>query len=199
MIDGIRRYFRVQVIPRWASVLGGSEFVVAVLAATLFGVFADHTGLAGAKVGDVGTALLAYAAVAFGFSIAGLTIALTIPNEKFVSKLATTEHSSPVNERRGTWTRRLKPKNANAYSDLLFVFSWTAWSHWTLVVASFGFLAACGFDAVLLPPSPTLLHRVLTSLLVFLAVYALSLFLVTLITLTQVGAVYIRDLRDSEL
>jgi hypothetical protein len=68
-------------------------------------------GLPGStKLGEVLTIVLAYAATAFGFSVAGLTVALTLPDAAFVHELATKKPTGKFAE----LTR--KP---NAYSDLL--------------------------------------------------------------------------------
>jgi hypothetical protein len=193
VIAGLARYLRWQVAPRWFSILGGSEFWISAAIAVVFGVFIGHHRVGSAKVGDVVTALLAYAAVAFGFSVAGLTIALTLPDENFTRELATASKAPPKSK----W-QRLKSRvesNSDAYSDLLFVFSWTAVANWCTVVVGFALLMVWGFDAAVIPVHPTTAHRATASLLVFLASYAICLFLVTLFTLSQVGRVYITQLR----
>jgi hypothetical protein len=63
--------------------------------------------------------LIAYASIALGFCIAGLTISLTFPDAKFTARMS-----------------ELSGKTS-PYSDLLFVFSWTAIAHWCAVVAMF--------------------------------------------------------------
>jgi hypothetical protein len=193
LIGGLARYLRWQVAPRWFSIFGGSEFWVSVAVAIAFGVFIGHDRIGSAKVGDVVTALLAYAAVAFGFSLAGLTIALTLPDENFTRELATASKGAPT----GNWQKlksRVEPKS-DAYSDLLFVFSWTAAANWCTVALGFGLLVAWGFDEPVIPVHPSTAHRVAAGLLVFFASYAICLFLVTLFTLSQVGRVYITQLR----
>jgi hypothetical protein len=194
LIGGLVRYFRRQVAPRWFSIIAGSELWVAVAVAALFGLLVGNDRIGAAKVGDVITALLAYAAVAFGFSLAGLTIALTLPDETFARELATVRKPTPRNA-----LQRFKARvghESDAFSDLLFIFSWTAAAHWCTVVLGFGLLVAWGFDQELVPEQATVGHRVAASLLVFFAVYAICLFLVTLFTLSQVGRVYIGRLRD---
>jgi hypothetical protein len=194
LITGLLRYLWRQVAPRWFSVIAGSELAIAAVLGALFGLYVGNDRIGAAKVGEVVTALLAYAAVAFGFSLAGLTIALTLPDEDFAKRLATARMKEP----QGTWQRwkaRLKPET-DAYSDLLFVFSWTAAAHWFTVVWGFGLLVAWGFDQELIPKHATIGHRIAASFLVFIAVYAIFLFLVTLFTLSQVGKVYIDRLRN---
>jgi hypothetical protein len=194
LISGLLRYVRRQVMPRWFSVITGSEFLIAAVVGVLFGLFVSSHGIGAARVGDVVTALLAYAAVAFGFSLAGLTIALTLPDENFAQELATVQKRDPKTKRQ-RFKRRLEPET-DAYSDLLFIFSWTAAAHWFTVVGSFGLLTAYGFDRHLVPAHSTVGQRVAASLLAFITAYAICLFLVTLLTLSQVGGVYIRQLRN---
>lgn len=194
MISGVLRYLRRQVGPRWVAVITGSEFWVAVVVGVVFGVWVGNDRIGAARVGDVVTALLAYAAVAFGFSLAGLTIALTLPDETFARELA--QAKKP--KREGGW-RGLKARfepESDAYSDLLFVFSWTAAAHWCTVVLGFGLLVAWGFDQALVPAHASIAHRAAASLLISVAAYAICLFLVTLFTLSQVGRVYIARLRQ---
>jgi hypothetical protein len=192
MLAACARYFRRQVLPRWFSIVSGSELWVAAGLSALFGLGVNKTGIGQAKVGDVTTAVLAYAAVAFGFSVAGLTIALTLPDASFAEELATVRKVA----RRGRLSsvlERFQPRDADAYSDLLFIFSWTALAHWVAVIASFAVLIAWGFDQHLVSAGSG--HRAVASLLAFCALYAVLLFLLTLLTLSQVGQVYIRCLR----
>jgi hypothetical protein len=141
------------------------------------------------KLGEVLTIVLAYAAIAFGFSVAGLTVALTLPDAAFVHELATRKPTGKLAE----LTR--KP---NAYSDLLFVYSWTAAWHWVVLVLGFGELAIYGAGRRVagsgIPPAT----QILDGLLVLATAYAVLQFLVTLITLSQVGNRYIERLKERD-
>jgi hypothetical protein len=151
-------------------------------------VFASHWGIATSTVGDILTVVLAYAAVAFGFCLAGLTVALTLPDEKFVHKLATMEPSE----------RQVikKSRAVNAYSDLLFVFSWTAVAHWLVISFGLFLLVACGAEHKLVAGSYGLNERLTLGVFSFFVVYALCQFLITLITLSQVGNHYVGELKS---
>jgi hypothetical protein len=59
-------------------------------------------------------------------------------------------------------------------------------------------LVARGYDARLLPDCPDVPTRVLAGALVFFVIYAAGQFLVTLITLSQVGSAYITQLRGRQ-
>jgi hypothetical protein len=58
-------------------------------------------------IGDLTTGLIAYASIALGFCVAGLTISLTLPDRDFASPLATLKRPG---------------QSTNSYSDLLFCF-----------------------------------------------------------------------------
>lgn len=111
------------------------------------------------SLGDAVAVTIAYAAIAFGFAVAGLTVALTLPDDKFVHHLAT---AKPKNER-----LRNNPRKPNAYSDLLFVYSWTALLHWLVIVCSFAMVFGLGYDHRLGGDNVSALTRATDGLLVF--------------------------------
>lgn len=175
-------------------------FSVHFIASLAFGVALAYFGsgwpIASARLGDVVVAVLSYAAIAFGFSLAGLTLAITLPDIAFVTYLA----------RRTTGTPRTReweaPGSRSNYANLLFVFSWTAVVHWLAIMVAFGLLAARGFDAGFLltkagmpAASPAgSVARGFSGLLAGLTLYAVLQFGATVVTLTQVGRVYIAHL-----
>jgi hypothetical protein len=114
---------------------------------------------------------------------------LTIPDAQFARELAT---ATPPAQ--GFKHTRRKP---NAYADLLFVFSWTAVAHWVVILAGLVALLTRGFDRAL--AHGDLATRATDALLAFVVAYAALQFLITLITLAQVGNTYITRLkaRDS--
>jgi hypothetical protein len=75
---------------RRVEILRGSGFWLSAVAGVVVGLLAPHFA-SDTKLGDALTIVLAYAAIAFGFSVAGLTVALTLPDEDFVHDLATRE------------------------------------------------------------------------------------------------------------
>jgi hypothetical protein len=188
LIRTIDSYLRDQVYPRRTELIRDGQLWIAVILGGSVAVFASDWGIANSTVGDILTVVLAYAAVAFGFCLAGLTVALTLPDEKFVYRLATMEPS----EHQMANKRRV----ANAYSDLLFVFSWTAIAHWLVICFGVFILVACGSEHKLVAGSYGPNERLLLGILSFLVVYALSQFLITLITLSQVGNRYVGELKS---
>src|SRR5438046_8335009 len=109
---------REEVFTRLSRILGGSEVFLSVGIAILTSVYGPGWSFANVRPSDVSTALLTYAAIAFGSCISGLALVLTLPNQSFVKWLI---------------QERVRSHTSNAYSDLLFVFSWTALFHWILV------------------------------------------------------------------
>jgi hypothetical protein len=187
MLRTIHSYLTTEVWPRRKDVVGGSELWLAVGGALMLSLFASKWGIAATKVGELVTVALAYAAVAFGFCLAGLTVALTLPNDGFVRDLATKAPSEAQIKRKG--------RVPNAYSDLLFVFSWTAIAHWIVIVVGLLVLVEAGYDTQLICGHFNLDEKIRLALLAFFLLYAVFQFLITLITLSQVGNRYIDHLR----
>lgn len=194
MIRTLLSYLKEQVRPRWREIATEPEALLALAAAVAAALWAGCTELGESKVGDVLTVVLAYAAVAFGFCLTGMTVAMTLPDARFADKLAKMDEE-PSDSR-----RRKRPSNftENAYARLLFVFSWTAILHWGAIATGFLMLVVRGFDADFMPDDARLGVGVLVGLLTFFLVYAASQFLVTLVTLSQVGNAYISELRDRD-
>lgn len=190
MFTTLWRYFYKEAWPRRSEILRGGEFWVALGLGVLTGVLAPKLA-SDTKLGDALTVVLAYAAIAFGFSVAGLTVALTLPDTAFVHHLATAEP-------KGEKLRELRRK-PNAYGDLLFVYSWTAMLHWLVIALSFGLLLSFGFDHRLGGKGIGTLTREMDGLLVFLLAYAAIQFLITLVTLSQVGRRYVDSLKRRKM
>jgi hypothetical protein len=133
------------------------------------------------KVGDLTTGLIAYTAIALGFCVAGLTISLTLPDQDFVTNLALPMKSG---------------EKTNAFSDLLFVFSWTAIAHWIALVALFGSALFVESQSALLLAGYSTLRLATVSIIACVCTYCLCQFFITLVTLSQIGRVYIQHLID---
>lgn len=191
MIRTLLSYLVDQVRPRLREIVTEPEALFAICIGVAAGVWGSRVALGDSRVGDILTVVLAYAAVAFGFCLAGMTLAMTLPDAHFVETLANR------NEATSTKWRKRRPKGFedNAYARLLFVFSWTAVLHWMAIVTAFVMLTARGFDAKFLPHDACPAARVLVGILAFFLVYAAMQFLVTLVTLSQVGNAYISELR----
>jgi hypothetical protein len=192
VIRTLLSYLVQQVRPRSREIVTEPEALFSICIGVAAGVWANRVALGDSRVGDVLTVVPAYAAVAFGFCLAGMTLAMTLPDAQFVDRLA------KRNEQPSTSWRKRRPNGfeENAYARLLFVFSWTAVLHWMAIATAFVMLTVRGFDATFLPRSACLGVRVLVGVLAFFLIYAAMQFLVTLVTLSQVGNAYISELRN---
>jgi len=181
MINATRQYLRDEIGPRVESIIGGSELWLSLFIGIACAVWGDQILLGKAKIGDIVGGLLTYASIAFGFCLAGLTLALTLPDQNFVKKLATSKVSN---------------RKHDAYSDLLFVFSWTAICHWVAIVAFIAALVLAGPQSDILPAAAPISRRVVVAVIAFITAYGVLRFLITLITLSQVGRLYIMSLHN---
>jgi hypothetical protein len=179
MIGAVFQYLWQEARPRFLAIVGSSDFVIAVLLGGAMGLWGQRLGLADAKIVDVTTALLTYSAIAFGFCLSGLTLALVLPDMGFAKQLATS---------------RIKTDGLNSYSNLMFLFSWAALIHWLVIVAAIAIFAYSGSEPKVLPIHASYLHHIAIGCLSFLSIYAICRFLVALITLSQVGRLYIARL-----
>ncbi|MFA6029837.1 MAG: hypothetical protein WC969_08290 [Elusimicrobiota bacterium] len=175
MLKSLWQYFKIDVWRHIRSIIFSVEILVSILGG--IGVrCASHLGLLDlAKLDAMISALLTYATISFGFCVAAISIVINIPNPRFARKLANS---------------KLKAKKAdlNAYSDLLFIFSWTAMWHWLLIVLV--------LIVQLWKPAAWKGWHFLV--LGFITIYALCLFLIMLLAITQFGSAYIQDIRDNE-
>jgi hypothetical protein len=179
MIRPLKQYLLDEGLPRWRNILLTPEIVVAVAVISIFAEYGGRLFETSPKIGDLTTGLIAYASIALGFCVAGLTISLTLPDRDFAAHLATLQRPG---------------KSTNAYSDLLFVFSWTAIAHWGAILVLFIVILLTESSSALLPHGHTKYRTVIVAAIAGICTYCLCQFLITLITLSQVGAVYIRHL-----
>jgi len=180
MIAAIWSYLREEIWKRRRAIICGSESWVSVLLGVAVGVWGDGAALAAAEVGDIVTVVLTYASIALGFCLAGLTLAVTLPDQEFARTLA-----------------RTVPKGASsdAYQELLFVFSWTAIAHWVMVSTCIVAIAVVPSKEAVFPASFDTTRRLWVGASVAVVAYGLCQFLITLVTLSQVGRRYIESLR----
>ena len=183
MINPLLSYVKTGLLPRLRRIL----FQPQVLLSIAIGASCFHWGpsLAAAqlKASDVGGMILTYAAIAFGFCITGMALVLTLPSDRFLKTLQ--NHKSDT-------------KGQSSYLDLLFVFSWTAVCHWLLVVSAIAAILLRGTAPALLTASDGCGWRVFVSWFSAICAYSLIQFLMTVITLSQVGELYSKELaRDT--
>jgi hypothetical protein len=180
MIKPLWSYGAKEVKPRLRRIVFQPQVALAIaLGGTCF-FFGSQIPTAELKPSDVVSMVLTYAAIAFGFCITGMALVLTLPNDRFLKALQ--DHKVDRN-------------SGSSYLDLLFVFSWTAVCHWLLVVVGILAILVRGTAPVLLNRFDGYGWRFLISFLCGLCAYSLIQFLLTVITLSQVGRLYSEELR----
>lgn len=179
MLRTLWHYLRCECAPRLKRIVFSSQAALSLLVAAFFALFGPKFFHQAPKIGDVTTGLIAYSAIVLGFCVSGLTVSLTLPDREFAAVLAT---FNPNGEAR------------NAYSDLLFVFSWTAIVHWSAVVLSFVVTLIVESGQGLLPHGCSHGRIVGVAISAGLYTYCFFQFLITLITLSQIGNRYIAHL-----
>jgi hypothetical protein len=178
MLKAIGYYIKDEALPRWTKILFNWECAVTLGVVAIVVKDGDRLFALYPKLSDLTTGVIAYASIALGFCIAGLTISLTFPDANFTTYMSQTSHKS------------------SPYSDLLFVFSWTAVAHWVAVVTMFAVILLVDGSQTLLPAGHSTVRLWGVALVAGLCVYCLCQFLITLITLSQVGSAYIKFLRS---
>jgi hypothetical protein len=181
MLRPLKEYIIDEGIPRWQNILLTPETFIAIAVVVIFLEYGGKLFETSPKIGDLTTGLIAYASIALGFCVAGLTISLTLPDRDFASHLATLKRPG---------------ESTNSYSDLLFVFSWTAIAHWGAIILLFAVILFTESNSALLPVGHSKCRTVAVAFIAGMCTYCLCQFLITLITLSQVGAVYIRHLAE---
>jgi hypothetical protein len=171
------RYLRTQAWPRRRDILRQGQVAAAVVAGIIVAIVGDRLGLDDVKVDVLVTAVFAYAALALGACLTGLTVALTLPDRSFALYLAAAK-------------REDKPE-ANAYHDLVFVFSWTALAHWAVISLALVTFVGLGDQDVPTFAGDCSVGGALVVVLIAALVYAMAQFMVTIITLAEVAEVYI--------
>lgn len=172
------RYWKGQVWPRrrlillhrhmaWAA--GFTALVVALCATQPVGAL---------QISSVSGAALGYAALSFGACVTGAVLALTLPSEDRVRKLATS----------GT-----RGSEFSHYSDLVFNFTWSAVAQLALVL-TVAFAYLLGGDTPVWPSNPRWTHVALLITAVAVGVYSVIRLFSVLYTMSQVAAVVISDI-----
>lgn len=181
MLKPIKNYVSHEVLPRKCRIILSYHFWVALLVIILYPLIGTRIEL---KASEVSGAILAYSSIAVGFCLTSFILALTLPNTQFVNKIAQSE----IKE---------NGEIQNAYADLLFVFSWTAIVHWVLIFYFVLILFLWPRETALYSYNYHWIKKGFVLLAVGQAVYAIFQFLITLITLSQVGRVYLHHLKST--
>jgi hypothetical protein len=174
MIRDIGKYLAGDALPRIRQIVG-TDFLLAVAIGFVCAKWGERfLPIAAIKGTDIATALLTYTALALGFCLAGLTLVLTLPSKELLQAMVTSKPIGAI---------------SNAYGDLIFIFSWTAFSHWIAVAVSLGLLLFGGGQALWVS-QPSTKFRVIAGILSAMTVYCLFQFLTILMTLYQLARVH---------
>jgi hypothetical protein len=179
MIGAVTDYIQHDVLPRCWRIVFQLQTIVAVALAAATYRYGVSWPIATLKLSDTVTMTLTYAAIALGFCITGMALVLTLPGDRFARFLA--KNSLPGDK-------------SNSYLDLLFVFSWTAVTHWLLIVCAICAVFVRGGTGTVLNVLDGRAWKGLVSGIAGLCLYDLVQFLLTVITLSQVGRLYSREL-----
>lgn len=174
------RFLRSAVLPRAREIVFTQDTLLALGTGTAAFLASARVFGHAAKLSDLTIGFVGYAAIALGFCVGGITIALTLPDRDFVERLATLE---------------VKNKEGNALSSLLFVFVWTAFVHWCSIALALLFLLFFGHIEATELVDKGLTPRVFLGVATAIATYTLLQFLITTLTLWQVGSLYIGKVR----
>jgi hypothetical protein len=171
-------YLTKEIWPRRGRIFLRWQVVLAVATVVVVAFFGNDLALRDLATDKLVTAVFAYAALALGACLTGLTVTLTLPDRAFAQFLAEEDHP--------------ELPEGNAYGDLVFVFSWTAVAHWAVIALALVTIITVGDADVPTFRPDCSFSAVLVAVLLGLLVYAMAQFLVTILTLSQVAGVYIR-------
>lgn len=179
MIKPLLYYARNGIRPRLRRIVLQPQVALSLCMGAICFYWGPGSNAGGLKPNDVAGVILTYAAIAFGFCITGMALVITLPSDNFLRKLQ--RHHTHAN-------------GQSSYLDLLFVFSWTAVCDWILVVLGIVTILVRGTAATLLDKADGGGWRLFVSLFLAICVYSICQFLMTVITLAQVGDLYAREI-----
>jgi hypothetical protein len=165
-----RHYFRGQVKPRIGLILIRPRVAFAVLVGVVVALDGRHLAIRSVPVAELATAGLAFAALSFGACVVGAVLALTLP---------------AMDAQRWAATRR-ETGDHSSYSDLIFVFTWSALAQLTIVLmCALGFVFGGEQQAV--PPHPWGVDQLWLGAATTVFLYALTQLFTVLTTISQIG------------
>ena len=178
MIAVFHKFLTSECTPRWKQI----SWTSAPWLAAAFGCVMAQLGVRSRieiAADEFISGILNYSSIAFGFSVTGMTLCLALSDQAFVRKMVQTTAAG---------------HSHNTYSDLLFVFAWTALAHIAMIVASIWGLFAFKKDANLFSPDALWWQTLGSGVLLAILFYCVCQFVVTVLTLSSVGRVYIQHL-----
>ncbi len=172
------RYWQGQVWPRRRQIFLHRHILISVVVTVVVVLLCASQPVGRLQISSVAGAALGYAALSFGACVTGAVLALTLPSEERVRRLATSGR---------------KDSDFSHYSDLVFNFTWSAMAQLILVLAvAFAYLL--GGDTLVWPTNPLNSHIALLCIAVFTGAYSVIRLFSVLYTMSQVAAVIIADI-----
>lgn len=177
----IRQFYLDEVKPRKNTIFLSDHALIAILFSLLLSLIGDFLGFESLKKESVVSALFNYSSIAMGFCVTCVTMCLTMGDKEFVKHLCS--HKTLENK-------------SDSFSDLIFVFSWTAVCHWLSIIILVIATLNTNDNETLFSNSFNIAERIsflFSSAVIF---YSLLQFLITIITTMQVGKVYSKFLKN---
>jgi len=163
MIKSLVFYATKGLLPRLRRIVINLGFALSIVIGVTCFSQGPNLPVAQLKSSDVGSMILTYAAIAFGFCITGMALVLTLPNDRFLKSLQ---------------CHKIDSKSQSSY----------------LVVSGIAIIIFRGTVPNLMSQSDALGWRLFVSWFFGLCAYSLIQFLMTVITLSQLGHLYSKDL-----
>lgn len=176
MIKAIGDFVGRDLRPRWVRIVVSAHFLGAVTFTALFALGIIELPVEEQPASNLSGIAITYAAIAFGFSLSTALVLLTLPRLEFLLFLKSEQGAT---------------SDSNALEDLLFIFVWTGILHWGLIAMTILLWSASEPGAPLLASTSSWLDRLLVGGWMGVGIYALAQFLVSIITLQQLGRVYV--------
>jgi len=190
-----RQYFSDEVWPRRGAILRDETAYVAMAAGVVSAVVGGRIGLGHVSVGVSTVGVMAYSAIAFGFCVGGIAMALALPQTLLLPLLA---HSPKCEDREISDARSGRRARKTSFSNLVFVYSSSAIVHWVALVLAFVTLLTLGDHAYLLAAGSGAPQHFLVGLWIGSVVYAVLTFLKAVITMSQVANAYATRMSASD-
>lgn len=181
MLRTLKRFAFEEGAPRWKEIVFSST---PWLASAVGFVVSKHLINSADSISahNFANASLTYSSIAFGFCVTAVTMCLAISDGVFVRKLVA--------------RKRKESCKHGAFSDLIFIFTWTAFMHIVLVATSLIALFRYKSTDPLFHPACRWWETGAAGAFVALQVYALMQFLTTVLTLSSVAKVYINHVES---
>lgn len=180
-------YYLGQVVPRLRKILCHWTSVLTILASICLYLCARWTSFGDVPIASLRSNLTAYAALSFGASIGGCVLVVTLPSRDFIRTVS---------------LHKLEGSCHSSYSDLLFVFTFSAMAQLAtigVVVAMYGL----GGSEQVLADRTGLSHHVLLILAAVVVVFSVLRLVLVVTTLSQLGVVIEKaairdDIKDAD-